>query len=95
MDLETRLRLASGAPEEQSRVLHDHAEEVLFALIDNPKFEEQQALVLLSRKEISWKVLERLGGRNDLLKSYRIKNALARAALEDDFEQQGDPADAP
>ncbi len=78
MDLETRLRLASGAPEEQSQVLHDQTEEVLFALVDNPRFEEQQALVLLSRKELSWKVLERLGQRNDLLKSYRIKNALAR-----------------
>lgn len=78
MDLETRLRLASGAPEDQSRVLHDQAEEVLFALIDNPRFEEQQALILLSRKELSWKVLERLCERHDLLKSYRIKNALVR-----------------
>jgi len=78
MDLETRLRLASGAPEELSQVLHDQADEVLFALVDNRRFEEQQALVLLSRKELSWKVLERFAQRNDLLKSYRIKNAVAR-----------------
>jgi hypothetical protein len=78
VERETRLRLAAGNREELSKVLYDHTEEVLFVVLENPRLEEQQALVLLARKELTYKVLERFALRPDLVKSYRVKLALAR-----------------
>jgi hypothetical protein len=78
MEVEHRLRLAAGSSEELTHVLHDHAREVLLAVVENPRLTEEQALVLLSRKDLPLEVLKAFASREGLLRSYGIKLALAR-----------------
>jgi hypothetical protein len=78
MELEARLRRAQGSAEELASVLFDHSEEVLLALLDNPKLSEDHLRVLLSRKNLTRTFLHELGTRQRLLRPYAVKLALVR-----------------
>jgi hypothetical protein len=70
-----RALVASG--DELAALLHHPAAEVLLALLDNPSLDETQLCLLLARKDIPGEVLEEVARRKPLLKSYRVKRALA------------------
>jgi hypothetical protein len=70
-----RALVATGA--ELETLLYHPASEVLVALLDNPALDELQLCLLLERKDLSTDVLEQVGTRKALLKSYRVKRALA------------------
>jgi hypothetical protein len=70
-----RALLAKG--EELAALLHHPAADVLLALLDNPALDETQLCLLLERKNLPGEVLEEVGRRKPLLKSYRVKRALA------------------
>jgi predicted regulator of amino acid metabolism with ACT domain len=70
-----RARTASG--EDLAALLHHHAADVLLALLDNPAMDESHFHILLERKDVPTAVLEEVGRRKPLLKSYRVKRALA------------------
>jgi hypothetical protein len=74
MDRE-RARAASG--EELSALLHHPAVEVLLGVLENPALDETQVCLLLERKDLPGEILEEVGRRKALLKSYRVKRALA------------------
>lgn len=78
MELEERLRQAGGNAEELSTVLYDASEQVLLALLDNPRLTEDHLKVLLSRKNLSQAFLRELGGCERLLRDYPVKLALVR-----------------
>lgn len=78
MELEERVRRAGGSAEELASVLFDAAVEVLVALLDNPRLNEEHLKVLLSRKNLRHTFLRELCTRERLLKSYAIKLALVR-----------------
>lgn len=78
MLLEERLRRAAGSADELGTVLMDPAEEVLLALLDNPRLTEDHLKVLLSRKSLSQAFLRELGAREHLLRFHSIKLALVR-----------------
>ena len=79
-NLEERLRRASGSEEELAAVLHDTNREVLLALLDNPRLTEEQVLVLLSRPNLPQETIRELSYREPLVRSYRVKLAMARHA---------------
>ena len=68
---------ASAAGEELNPLLHHPSPAVLLALLDNPALDETQLCLLLERKDLPGEVLEEVGKRKALLKSYRVKRALA------------------
>ena len=70
-----RALVASG--EELAALLHHADTEVLLALLDNPSLEEAQLCMLLERKNLPAEILEEVARRKPLLKSYRVKKALA------------------
>jgi hypothetical protein len=70
-----RALVAKG--EELAALLHHPAADVLLALLDNPALEETQICLLLERKNLPGEVLEEVARRKQLLKSYRVKRALA------------------
>ena len=70
-----RALIATG--EELATLLHDHAPDVLLALLDNPALDETQLCLLLDRKDIPAEVLEEVARRKPLQKNYRVKRALA------------------
>lgn len=70
-----RALVAKG--EELAALLHHPAADVLLALLDNPALEETQLCLLLERKNLPGEVLEEVARRKPLLKSYRVKRALA------------------
>jgi hypothetical protein len=78
MDLEERLRRAQGSAEELASVLFDHSEEVLLALLDNPRLTEEHLKVLLSRKGLGRNILAEIAARARLLRAYAVKLALVR-----------------
>ena len=78
MELEERLRRASGGAEELSTVVYDPSEEVLLALLDNPRLTEEHLRVLLSRKNLKQTFLRELAAREWLWRSYPVKLALVR-----------------
>ena len=69
-----RARVASG--DELSSLLHHPSADVLLALLDNPALDEPQLCLLLERKDLPAEILEEVGKRKPLLKSYRVKKAL-------------------
>lgn len=69
-----RARLATG--DELSGLIYHPASAVLAALLDNPAFDESKVSLLLARKDVPGDVLEEIGVRKTLLKSYAIKKAL-------------------
>jgi len=67
-----------SAPLEQIPVLlHDSREEILFAVLDNPRFEEGHLCLLLGRKDLSSGLLEAIAGHKDWMSSYRVRRGLA------------------
>ncbi|HET8923204.1 MAG TPA: hypothetical protein VFN26_09450 [Candidatus Acidoferrum sp.] len=73
----TRERALVATGEELAALLHHPAADVLLALIDNPALDEAQLCMLLERKDLPGEVLEEVARRRPLLKSYRVKRALA------------------
>ena len=70
-----RALIATG--EELAGLLHHPSADVLLALLDNPALDETQVCLLLERKDLPGEILEEIGRRKALLKSYRVKRALA------------------
>ncbi len=70
-----RALLATG--EELAALLHHPSADVLLALLENPALDETQLCLLLERKDLPGEILEEVGRRKALLKSYRVKRALA------------------
>lgn len=70
-----RALVATG--EELAGLLHHPAADVLLALLENPALDEAQVCLLLERKDLPGEILEEVGRRKELLKSYRVKRALA------------------
>ncbi len=67
-----------SAPQEQiSSLLHENREEVLFALLENPHFDESHLCLLLGRKELSSIFLEEIAGHKEWMTSYRVRRGLA------------------
>src|SRR5215831_5189454 len=69
-----RARVATG--EEFLALLHHLSADVLLALLDNPALDESHVCLLLERKDLPAEILEEVGKRKPLLKSYRVKKAL-------------------
>ena len=69
-----RARVATG--DELATLLHHPSADVLRALLDNPALDEPQVCLLLERKDLPAEVLEEVGKRKPLLKSYRVKKVL-------------------
>jgi hypothetical protein len=70
----TRARVASG--DELNALIYHAAPSVLLALLDNPAFDETKLTLLLSRKDLPAEILEEIGRRKALLKSYAVKKSL-------------------
>jgi hypothetical protein len=70
-----RARHASG--EELAALLHHPSSDVLLALLDNPALDETQLCLLFERKNLPTEIFEEVVRRKPLLKSYRVKRALA------------------
>jgi hypothetical protein len=70
-----RALVATG--EELAVLLHHASTEVVLALLDNPALDETHVCLMLERKNLAAEVLEEVARRKSLLKSYRIKRALA------------------
>jgi hypothetical protein len=66
---------ATGA--DLAALLHHPSVEVLLALLDNPALDETHLSLLLYRKDLPAEVLAEVARRKQLLKSYRVKRALA------------------
>ena len=62
---------------ELATLLYHPATDVLLALLDNPALDETQLSLLLQRKDLPGEILEEVARRKPLLKSYRVKRALA------------------
>lgn len=69
-----RARVASG--DELNALIYHAAPAVLRSLLDNPAFDEIKVALLLSRKDLPVEILEEIGTRKVLLKSYAVKRAL-------------------
>jgi hypothetical protein len=73
---ESRERALIATGEELAVLLHHASTEVLLALLDNPALDESHLCLLLERKDLPGEILEEVGKRRPLLKSYRVKRAL-------------------
>jgi len=69
-----RARVASG--DDLKGFIYHPAPAVLLALLDNPALDETKLTLLLARKDLPGEVLEEIGTRKTLLKSYAVKKAL-------------------
>src|SRR5438132_10924402 len=67
--------MATG--EELAGLVHHPSADVLLALLDNPALDETQVCLLLERKDLPGEILEEIARRKALIKSYRVKKALA------------------
>jgi hypothetical protein len=72
-----RERAVAATGNELDALLHHPATAVLLALLDNPALDETQLCLLLQRKDLPTEILEEVARRKPLLKSYRVKRALA------------------
>jgi hypothetical protein len=72
-----RERALVAVGDELTALLHHPDAGVLLALLDNPALEETQLCILLERKNLPGEILEEVARRKPLLKSYRVKKALA------------------
>jgi hypothetical protein len=59
-----------------TELLYHRAPEVLLALLQNPAFDAAKLCLLLARKDLPAEILEEVGSRKNLLKSYAVKKAL-------------------
>ncbi len=72
-----RERALFATGDELAVLLHHPSAEVLLALLNNPALDETQVCLLLERKNLPEEILEEVARRRPLLKSYRVKRALA------------------
>lgn len=72
-----RDRALTATGEELALLLHHPSADVLLALLDNPGLDETKLCQLLERKDLPGEVHEEVARRKPLLKSYRVKRALA------------------
>jgi len=73
----SRERALFATGEELAALLHHHSMDVLLALLENPALDETHVCLLLERKDLRGEILEEVARRKPLLKSYRVKRALA------------------
>ena len=73
---QARERAVAATGDELAALLHHPSAAVLLALLDNPALDESHLCLLLERKDLPGEVLEEVGKRKPLLKSYRVKKAL-------------------
>src|SRR5215472_3793070 len=74
--VQDRERALVAAGDELAALLHHPSAVVLLVLLDNPALDESHLCLLLARKDLPGEVLEEIGKRKPLLKSYRVKRAL-------------------
>jgi hypothetical protein len=72
-----RDRALAASGDELAALLHHPDGGVLLALLDNPSLDEAQLCMILERKNLPGEILEEVARRKPLLKSYRVKRALA------------------
>jgi hypothetical protein len=72
-----RERALTASGEDLAGLLHHPAADVLLALLDNPALDETKLCQLLERKNLPGEVLQEVARRKPLLKTYRVKRALA------------------
>jgi len=72
-----RERAVGASGDELAGLLHHPDAGVLLALLDNRALDEAQLCVILERKNLPGEVLEEVARRKQLMKSYRVKKALA------------------
>src|SRR5260370_17856953 len=70
-------RARSAPAEEISLLVHAQDPQVLLGLLKNPLLNETHLCLLLERKDLSGDLLESIARRRELVKSYRVKKALA------------------
>jgi hypothetical protein len=76
--VETDLERARTAPQEEiAGLIHETRQEILHGLLENPLFQEQDLRLLLGRRDLSAALLEKIAGRGEWMKSYRVRCALA------------------
>jgi hypothetical protein len=75
--IKERERAVAAIGEELAALLHHPSADVLLAVLDNPALDETQVCLLLERKNLPGEILEEVARRKPLLKSYRVKKALA------------------
>jgi len=76
-ELEQALQLARTASGDELAALVYHADPaVLLALLENPLFDGRTLGLLLARKDLPADLLEEIGSRKPLLKTYAVKRAL-------------------
>jgi hypothetical protein len=71
-----RERAAVATGDELAALMHHPSADVLLALLDNPALDDSHLCLLLERKDLPSEVLEEVGKRKPLLKSYRVKKSL-------------------
>jgi hypothetical protein len=69
-------RARSSSGDDLTELLYHRAPEVVLALLQNPAIDEQKVCLLLGRKDLPADVLEEIGARKSLLKSYAVKKGL-------------------
>src|SRR5882757_4396073 len=67
----------NASVEELAALLHHPEAEVLLGVLANPALDETHVCLLLERKNLPEEILEEVARRKALLKSYRVKRALA------------------
>jgi hypothetical protein len=69
---------ARSAPREHiALLLHENREEILFGLLENPRFDESHVCLLLGRKDLSSIFLEEVASHKDWMGSYRVRRGVA------------------
>lgn len=71
-------RAERGGTGEVRALVHDHAPEVLEALLRNPSLTEEHLVLLLNRKDLPREVVEAVAGNEQWTKSQRVKAALVQ-----------------
>lgn len=82
IDLEQKLELDRDGARQASieqipSLIHEHREDVIRGLFDNPLFEEIHLCLLLGRADVTSTLLEDIARRKEWTSSYRVKRALA------------------
>jgi hypothetical protein len=76
-ELEQDLQLArTAAGDELAKLVYHSDPAVLSALLENPAFDDTTLCLLLARKDLPAGLLEEIGSRKPLLKTYAVKRAL-------------------
>ncbi len=71
-------RAQNAAAEEIPVLLYATSEEVLLALLENPRLEEPHLCLLLERKDLPAALLEEIARRKQFQRSYCVRRALVR-----------------